>query len=147
MYYYNRFHTNYENIRSKIDKSMDSLSAIWWESTEPNHYSNYLSESGWYYDRVAKLLTDTNDLDTGNNKRLPWLSAELYYGTVKLADCSEWVSGLRYKGIDLTTDVILQVWASENTHKINKTDLAAYRFEIIDENGTELRIGLGKVIA
>lgn len=149
MYYYNRFHADYENIRTKIDKSIHDLGAIWWETTEPNHYSNYLSESGWYYDRVAKLLTDTNDLGivaTAINKRIPWLSAEIYYGTVKLADCSEWISAVRYRGVDLTTDVILQVWASENTHKINKNDLAAYRFEVIDENGTELKIGLGKVV-
>ena len=80
-------------------------------------------------------------------KRIPWLSADLYYGSVKLDDCSSWISSLHYKGIGLTTDVILQVWATEHTHKINMADLAAYRFEIIDENGTELKLELGKIIA
>ena len=146
MYYYNLFHDTYTNLEKKFDKSFSSLGSIWLENSGPKHYSNYLSDSGWTYDGATKCLTSTNH-GVSSMKRIPWLSADLYYGSVKLDDCSSWVTGLRYKGVGLTTDVILQVWAAEHTHKINMADLAAYRFEIIDENGTELKMELGKIIA
>jgi hypothetical protein len=151
MYYYNVFHDTYTDLEKKFNKSFSSLRSIWFENSGPKHYSNYLNESGWIYDGVSKCLTSTNDEGAGTSpmttKRIPWLSADLYYGSVKLDDCSSWISSLRYKGTGLTTDVILQVWAAEHTHKINMADLAAYRFEIIDENGTELQIQLGKLVA
>jgi hypothetical protein len=82
-------------------------------------------------------------------KKLPWLSAEVYYGETKLDDCSVWVSELHYRDYGsgqeprLTTDVVLQAWATEKAHTIDYLNVDAYRIVVIDEEGNDKTYKMG----
>lgn len=153
MYYYNKITHIYEEIAKKSNKSLYALASIWVSSQPTHHYSNYL-ENTWSYDPENVLLWNTKyPKENTKKKAMPWLTAEVYYGDVKLADCSNWISKLHYLHYNqldnngLTTDIILQAWATEHLHTIYYSDLGAYRFVVIDEMGDDKTLNIGTIIA
>ena len=152
MYYYNIFYDNCATIKQKSSITTAVLYDVWFAPQSTHHYSESLEKTSWVYEPAKKLLWNlkNNTSETSRLKRLPWLSAEIYYGETKVDDCSAWIGELHYRcyegGLTLTTDVILQAWAEETAHKVNYADLSAYKFVVIDEMGEDKTYKLGDIL-
>jgi hypothetical protein len=150
---YNTFHENYTALKNKLEQSTTALAPIWWANAEPHYYTQDLKTVVWIHSPHSNLLWNRTQPDGVETKleRIPWLSAELYYGETKLADMSHWVMELHYRGwsggVVPTADVILQAWAAVHGHHLHYTDMGAYRIDVIDDNGDEKTFRLGQTIA
>lgn len=151
MAYYNAFMDTHENVKKKLSTTLAALNEIWLSTQPRHHYSEYLGKVSWVYEPALLLLYNIKEDITKEHKfkKLPWLSAEVYYGETKLDDCSVWVSELHYRdymgGLEprLTADVVLQAWATEKAHTIDHLNVDAYRIEVIDEEGNDKTYKMG----
>jgi len=150
---YNAFHENYTALKNKLEQSTTALAPIWWADAEPHYYTHDLKTVMWIHSPHSNLLWNRGQPDGVETKleRIPWLSAELYYGSTKLADMSHWIMELHYRswtvGMVPTADVILQAWAVTHGHRLHYTDMGAYRIDVIDEDGDDKVFRLGETIA
>lgn len=150
---YNTFHDNYTALKNKLEQSTTALAPIWWADAKPHCYAQDLKTFIWNHSPHSNLLRNRTQPDTVETKleRIPWLSAELYYGGTKLADMSHWVMELHYRSwpgsLVPTADVILQAWAAVHGHRIHYNDMGAYHIDVIDDNGDEKTLRVGDVIA
>ena len=149
---YNTLHQNYTALKNKLEQSTTVLAPIWWSDAEPHYYTTDLKTVAWIHSPHSNLLWNRTQPDGVETKleRIPWLSAELYYGGTKLADMSHWIMELHYRGwvggMVPTVDVILQAWAAVHGHRLHYADMGAYRIDVIDENGDEKTFRVGQAI-
>lgn len=154
IYYYNMWTETYNEMNKKTAETWTAVKNIWWTTNQQHHYSECLDKTTWIYEPVSHLLWNIKEdtLQPHTLKRLPWLSAEVYYGSTLLEDCSVWVSDLHYRdygsGSDqksyvLSADVVFQAWATSKDHVINYRDIGAYKFVIIDEEGNDATYKIG----
>jgi hypothetical protein len=159
MAYYNAFMDTHESMKKKITTTLTALNEIWLRTQPRHHYSEYLGKVSWVYEPALHMFYNVKEDITKEHKfkKLPWLSAEVYYGETKLDDCSVWVSELHYRdygsasagdGADrqspqLTADVVLQAWATEKAHIIDYLNVDAYRIVVIDEEGNDKTYKMG----
>jgi hypothetical protein len=155
IYYSNLCTETYDEMNKKTAETYNAIKNIWWTTNQHHYYSEYLGKTTWVYEPVQHLLWNLKEdtLQSHTLKRLPWLSAEVYYGSTLLEDCSVWVSDLHYrdygnvsqgdKSYSLTVDVIFQAWATSKNHVINYGDIDAYKFEVIDEEGNDKTYKMG----
>lgn len=154
MAYYNAFMDTHENMKKKMTMTLAALNEIWISTIPRHHYSEYLGKVSWVYEPGLRLLYNLKEDITKEHKfkKLPWLSAEVYYGETKLDDCSVWISELHYRDYvtgtvstvpPITADVILQAWATEKAHTIDYLNVGAYKFVVIDEEGNDKTYKMG----
>jgi hypothetical protein len=152
MAYYNAFMDTHENMKKKLTTTLTALNEIWLRTQPRHHYSEYLGKVSWVYEPALHMLYNVKEDITKEHKfkKLPWLSAEVYYGETKLDDCSVWVSELHYRDYgcacavaQLTADVVLQAWATEKAHTIDYLNVDAYRIVVIDEEGNDRTYKMG----
>ena len=158
IYYYNMWTETYNEMNKKTAETWTAVKNIWWTANQQYHYSECLAKTTWVYEPAQHLVWNVKeDTEQAHTlKRLPWLSAEVYYGSTLLEDCSVWVSDLHYRGYDrgstrdatekpyaLTADVVFQAWATARGHVINYRDLGSYKFVVIDEEGNDATYKIG----
>lgn len=150
MNYYNSLSEAYITVCYRTQETFNALYSIWCESNRIYRYNESLGGITWSYNPTEKLLSSTLDLSIPL-KRIPWLSATVYYGDTQLDDCSIWVGELHYRMYQerssLTVDVILQAWAQVASHLVRYDDLTAYKFVVIDEMGEDRVYKIGDVVA
>lgn len=154
MYYYNIISNTYAVAKTKSKQTFEAIYSIWCETEHQYHYTPSLAHTTWVYEPTKKLLWNRGIVDQNTApslKHLPWLAADIHYGSTKLDDCSTWLSELHYRvypgTLPLTVDVILQAWAQETAHQIHYADLGAYKFTVIDEMGDDHVYKIGDVCA
>jgi hypothetical protein len=140
MWIYNAFTDMYDNYKRR------------WKTTSyiSERYTESLQNMTWKYESETYTLVHQSAVPETKPNRIPWLCADLFFGDIKLGDISAWIVRLNYRsdgGNVPTTDVILQAWMADHSQTIVYSDLAGYRFVVIDELGEERTYMLGCSLA